>query len=127
MRAVSVWRRANLRLDLVAGIKADDQTALTLGHLSCSGLATAMDTDEAAALVGSQSMMTPHGAAKAGVAGLACTRCDTPRRWPGWKPARAHQGRGRSARHSSISITGDIYGHTSDATTRAAIQGLPVL
>ncbi len=26
--------------------------------------------------------------------------------------------------HSSISITGDIYGHTSDATTRAAIDGL---
>jgi integrase len=25
---------------------------------------------------------------------------------------------------SSISITGDIYGHTSDATTRAAIDGL---
>ena len=25
--------------------------------------------------------------------------------------------------HSSISITGDIYGHTSDATTRAAIDG----
>ena len=26
--------------------------------------------------------------------------------------------------HSSISIIGDIYGHTSDATTRAAIDGL---
>ena len=26
--------------------------------------------------------------------------------------------------HSSISITGDIYGHTSDATTRAAVEGL---
>ncbi len=26
--------------------------------------------------------------------------------------------------HSSISITGDIYGHTSDATTRMAIDGL---
>ena len=26
--------------------------------------------------------------------------------------------------HSSIAITGDIYGHTSDATTRAAIDGL---
>ena len=26
--------------------------------------------------------------------------------------------------HSSISITGDIYGHTSDATTRPAIDGL---
>jgi integrase len=26
--------------------------------------------------------------------------------------------------HSSIGITGDIYGHTSDATTRAAIDGL---
>ena len=26
--------------------------------------------------------------------------------------------------HGSISITGDIYGHTSDATTRAAIDGL---
>ena len=26
--------------------------------------------------------------------------------------------------HSSISITGDIYGHTGDATTRAAIDGL---
>lgn len=26
--------------------------------------------------------------------------------------------------HNSISITGDIYGHTSDATTRAAIDGL---
>ena len=26
--------------------------------------------------------------------------------------------------HSSIAITGDIYGHTSDATTRAAIEGL---
>ena len=26
--------------------------------------------------------------------------------------------------HSSISITGDIYGHTLDATTRAAVDGL---
>jgi integrase len=26
--------------------------------------------------------------------------------------------------HSSIAITGDIYGHTSDATTRAAVDGL---
>ena len=26
--------------------------------------------------------------------------------------------------HSSISITGDIYGHASDATTRAAIDAL---
>ncbi len=26
--------------------------------------------------------------------------------------------------HSSISITGDIYGHTSDDTARAAIDGL---
>jgi hypothetical protein len=26
--------------------------------------------------------------------------------------------------HSSISVTGDIYGHTTDATTRAAIDGL---
>jgi hypothetical protein len=51
VRAVSVWTRANLRLALVAGIKADDQTALTLDHLACSGLATDMDTDEAAALV----------------------------------------------------------------------------
>jgi Phage integrase family len=27
--------------------------------------------------------------------------------------------------HNSIAITGDIYGHTSDVTTRAAIDGLP--
>ncbi|MGA7055281.1 MAG: hypothetical protein WBZ37_29260 [Mycobacterium sp.] len=26
--------------------------------------------------------------------------------------------------HSPISITGDIYGHTADATTRATIDGL---
>jgi integrase len=26
--------------------------------------------------------------------------------------------------HSSIAITGDIYGHTSDDTARAAITGL---
>jgi hypothetical protein len=26
-------------------------------------------------------------------------------------------------RHSSISITGDIYGHTSDDTARAAVDG----
>ena len=26
--------------------------------------------------------------------------------------------------HSSISVTGDTYGHTSGATTRAAIDGL---
>ncbi|WP_369829678.1 hypothetical protein [Mycobacterium sp. E2479] len=26
--------------------------------------------------------------------------------------------------HASISITGDIYGHTSDASSRAAIDGL---
>jgi hypothetical protein len=26
--------------------------------------------------------------------------------------------------HSSIAITGDIYGHTSDATTRAAIEAV---
>jgi integrase len=25
--------------------------------------------------------------------------------------------------HSSISITGDIYGHTSDGTARAAVDG----
>ena len=28
------------------------------------------------------------------------------------------------AGHSSVAITGDIYGHTTDATTRAAIDGL---
>jgi hypothetical protein len=76
-----------------------------------------METDEAAALVRRQSMMTPHVAAKAGVEGLACTRCDTPR--PGWKPARAHQGHGPiCSGHSSISITGDIYRQTSDATAQ---------
>ena len=26
--------------------------------------------------------------------------------------------------HSSIAITGDIYGHTSDNTARAAVEGL---
>jgi len=26
--------------------------------------------------------------------------------------------------HSSISITGDVYGHTSDDTARAAVEGL---
>ena len=26
--------------------------------------------------------------------------------------------------HSSISITGDLYGHTSDGTARAAVDGL---
>jgi integrase len=26
--------------------------------------------------------------------------------------------------HSSISVTGDVYGHTSDDTARAAIDGL---
>jgi integrase len=26
--------------------------------------------------------------------------------------------------HSSIAITGDIYGHTSDDTARAAVEGL---
>ena len=26
--------------------------------------------------------------------------------------------------HSSISITGDVYGHTSDDTVRAAVDGL---
>lgn len=26
--------------------------------------------------------------------------------------------------HSSISVTGDIYGHTSDDTARAAVEGL---
>jgi hypothetical protein len=31
---------------------------------------------------------------------------------------------GETAAVSSIAITGDIYGHTSDATTRAAIDGL---
>jgi integrase len=28
--------------------------------------------------------------------------------------------------HSSISITGDLYGHTSDDTARAAIDGLGI-
>ena len=28
--------------------------------------------------------------------------------------------------HSSIAITGDIYGHTSDGTARAAVEGLRV-
>jgi integrase len=26
--------------------------------------------------------------------------------------------------HSSIAITGDVYGHTSDDTARAAVEGL---
>jgi len=26
--------------------------------------------------------------------------------------------------HSSIAVTGDVYGHTSDATARAAVDGL---
>jgi hypothetical protein len=28
-----------------------------------------------------------------------------------------------AAEHSSISITGDVYGHTSDDTARAAVDG----
>ena len=29
-----------------------------------------------------------------------------------------------SSTHSSVAITGDIYGHTSDDTARAAVEGL---
>jgi integrase len=31
---------------------------------------------------------------------------------------------GATLGHSSIAITGDVYGHTSDDTARAAIDGL---
>ena len=41
-----------------------------------------------------------------------------------WLDAGVHIKAVGSARHSSISITGDISGHSSDATTRAAIDGL---
>jgi hypothetical protein len=65
-------------------------------------------------------MMTPHAAAKAGVEGVACTPCDTPRTMAGSR--RVHiKARGRSARTGSISITGDIHGHTSDASTRSGV------
>ena len=37
---------------------------------------------------------------------------------------RAHQGRRGSARAFVIAITGDVYGHTSDDTARAAVDGL---
>ncbi|WP_425171084.1 DUF732 domain-containing protein [Mycobacterium sp.] len=89
----------------MAGIKADDQTALTLGHLACSGLATGMDTDQAAALVRSQSMMTPHVAAKAAVEDLACTPRDTPRPWPGWKPLLTWGGRGSNPRPTHYDVS----------------------
>ena len=28
--------------------------------------------------------------------------------------------------HSSIAVTGDVYGHTSDTTARAAVDGCPI-
>jgi hypothetical protein len=37
---------------------------------------------------------------------------------------RAHQAIADPLGHSSISITGNICGHMSDATTRAAVDGL---
>jgi integrase len=42
----------------------------------------------------------------------------------GWKPVCYIKAVADLLGHSSISITGHIYGHTSDATTRAAIDGL---
>jgi hypothetical protein len=37
---------------------------------------------------------------------------------------RAYQGCGRPARAFVVAITGDVYGHTSDDTARAAVDGL---
>ena len=52
-----------------------------------------------------------------------CTRCGTARRWTGSRRACTSR-RWRICRASSISITGDVYGHTSDDTARAAVDGL---
>jgi integrase len=63
-------------------------------------------------------------ASKAGVAGVGV---HTLRHSPAvaWLEAGVHiEAVADLLGHSSTSITGDIYGHTSDATTRAAIDGL---
>jgi hypothetical protein len=54
----------------------------------------------------------------------AYTPCDTVPPSPGWKQRLHIKGVADLLGHSSISITGDIYGRTSDATTWAAIDGL---
>ena len=54
-----------------------------------------------------------------------CTRCASQCGGGLARGGRAHQGGGPSARAQQwISITGDVYGHTSDDTARAAVDGL---
>ena len=49
---------------------------------------------------------------------------DSARRWPGLRPGVHIKAVADLLGHSSISVTGDIYGHTSDDTARAAVDGL---
>jgi integrase len=42
----------------------------------------------------------------------------------GWKPGVHIKAVADLLGHSSIAITGDVYGHTSDDTARAAVDGL---
>jgi integrase len=54
----------------------------------------------------------------------ACTPFATPLRSRGWKPGLHIKAVADLLGHSSIAITGDVYGHTSDDTARAAVDGL---
>jgi integrase len=54
----------------------------------------------------------------------AYTLSGTRRPWRGLSRGRTSEAVADPLGHSSTSVTGDVYGHTSDATTRAAIDGL---
>ena len=54
----------------------------------------------------------------------ACIPCGTAPRWRGWSPGVHIKAVADLLGHSSIAITGDVYGHTSDDTARAAVDGL---
>jgi hypothetical protein len=54
----------------------------------------------------------------------ACTRCGTVPPWPGSESGVHIKAVADLLGHSSIAITGDVYGHTSDDVARAATAGL---
>jgi integrase len=63
-------------------------------------------------------------AQKAACPTSGCTRCAIVPPWPGSRRGVHIKAMADLLGHSSIAITGDIYGHTSDNTARAAVEGL---
>ena len=54
----------------------------------------------------------------------ACTPCGIRQPWPGSKVGVHIKAVADLLGHSSIAITGDMYGHTSDNTARHAVDAL---